>query len=68
METKNRKTRKDMDDPFRRDEISFSVSLPPNGGPRWFSLPEGFYGVTAAQAAVSVIPAKAAVQTFKAED
>ncbi len=63
------------------------VSLQPNGGPRWFSPPEGFYGVTAAkaavqnaipvqaaiqsvipvQAAVSVIPAKAGIQNFKAE-
>ncbi len=39
-----------------------------NGGPRWFSPPEGLYGVTAAQAAVSVIPAKAGIQSFKAFD
>ncbi len=35
------------------------VSLPPNGGPHWFSPTEGLYGVTAAQAAV---------QNFKAFD
>ncbi len=35
------------------------VSLQPNGGPRWFSPPEGFYGVIAAQAGI---------QNFKAFD
>ncbi len=34
------------------------VSLQPNGGPRWFSPPEGLSGVTAAQTGI---------QNFKAE-